>query len=166
MIKDREKQKAYDRARRVALRASGINRDAAYSEAHREEIRDRAREWRRKNPERSRAAVKAYRKANPQKASVWEKASKRKRRALMPDVFKELGARRRARQKETEVERIDFGKILREANGVCGICRKPFDLFGIEFDHIVPLARGGTHTRENIQATHSRCNRVKGAKVG
>jgi 5-methylcytosine-specific restriction endonuclease McrA len=67
---------------------------------------------------------------------------------------------------QTRVENINFKKILRDANGLCGICKKPFDLFGIDFDHIIPLARGGTHTADNIQATHSICNRRKGAKVG
>jgi 5-methylcytosine-specific restriction endonuclease McrA len=60
---------------------------------------------------------------------------------------------------------VNFKKILKDSNGVCGICRKPFDLFGIDFDHIIPLSRGGAHATDNIQATHSRCNRAKGAKL-
>lgn len=84
----------------------------------------------------------------------------------MPEVWVERAARRRAQKQHTQTEKVDFKQILRDSKGLCGICNKPLDLFGIEFDHIVPLARGGSHTRENIQATHSRCNRVKGAKVG
>lgn len=107
-FKDREKQKAYDRARRVALKAK-------------------------------------------------------------PDVFRdkarEHGARRRALKLQTQAEKVDLKQILRDSKGLCGICKTPLDLFGIDFDHIIPLARGGTHTRDNIQATHSRCNRAKGAKV-
>lgn len=163
---DPEEQRAYDRARRVALRAAGIKRDAAYAATHRTEIRDRARAWRAANPERSRAMVKAYRKSNPQKAGAWEKASKQRRRLAVPEVFRERAARRRARQRDTCVERVDLKQILRDSNGLCGICKKPLDLFGIDFDHIVPLSKGGTHTADNIQTTHMRCNRSKGSKVG
>lgn len=63
------------------------------------------------------------------------------------------------------VEPINYKRVLRESGGVCGICKHPLDLFGTDFDHIVPLARGGTHTFDNIQATHARCNRSKGARV-
>jgi 5-methylcytosine-specific restriction endonuclease McrA len=82
------------------------------------------------------------------------------------EKFLARNARRRALKTTTEVGPIDFAQILKDANGVCGICHEPFDLFGIDFDHIVPLARGGAHIAENIQATHARCNRSKGARVG
>jgi 5-methylcytosine-specific restriction endonuclease McrA len=32
-------------------------------------------------------------------------------------------------------------------------------------DHIVPLARGGHHTRDNTQCAHFSCNTRKGARV-
>jgi 5-methylcytosine-specific restriction endonuclease McrA len=32
-------------------------------------------------------------------------------------------------------------------------------------DHIVPLAKGGTHTWNNVQCTCRRCNAGKAAKV-
>jgi 5-methylcytosine-specific restriction endonuclease McrA len=35
----------------------------------------------------------------------------------------------------------------------------------IEIDHIVPLARGGTHTPENLAPACRSCNRSKGAKL-
>jgi 5-methylcytosine-specific restriction endonuclease McrA len=79
---------------------------------------------------------------------------------------KELFGRYRASKLGVVAEEVDFHKILLDSNGLCGICREPFDLFGIEFDHVVPLARGGTHTADNIQAAHARCNRVKGVRVG
>jgi 5-methylcytosine-specific restriction endonuclease McrA len=64
-----------------------------------------------------------------------------------------------------QIEKIDFRNILHAADGLCAICRKPFDLFGIEFDHIIPLARGGAHVTANIQATHTRCNRSKNVRM-
>jgi 5-methylcytosine-specific restriction endonuclease McrA len=32
-------------------------------------------------------------------------------------------------------------------------------------DHILPLARGGTHEPSNVQAAHFGCNAAKGARV-
>jgi 5-methylcytosine-specific restriction endonuclease McrA len=104
---------------------------------------------------------KAYRTKHPHK--VAEK--NRKWAEANPEKCREVQARRKAIKLQTAVERISFKQILRSANGICGICRQPFDLFGIEFDHIIPLARGGTHTTQNIQATHARCNRAKGCKL-
>ena len=77
----------------------------------------------------------------------------------------ERWARREALKRGTTVAPIDYLAILRAANGMCGICRKPLDLFGTEFDHIVPLARGGMHIVANLQATHASCNRAKGARM-
>ena len=34
-----------------------------------------------------------------------------------------------------------------------------------EIDHVVPLAAGGTHTWDNVQLLHGRCNRAKGARL-
>jgi 5-methylcytosine-specific restriction endonuclease McrA len=86
-------------------------------------------------------------------------------RAKYPARARELSSRRGAIKRQTQVEKVDFQKILSDAKGVCGICRQPFDEFGIHFDHIIPLSKGGTHTRENIQPTHARCNLLKGAKL-
>lgn len=34
-----------------------------------------------------------------------------------------------------------------------------------ELDHIVPVARGGTDTRDNVQVLCRKCNRRKGTKM-
>lgn len=134
----------------------------AYMRAYDEARRDRHRAYNRQrylqDPETFKSYQLKYRTEN--------KGALRAKRSANPERVREISARRRARILETAVEPIDFGLILRDSGGICGICRQVFDLFGIEFDHIIPLARGGTHTAENIQATHSRCNRAKGAKVG
>lgn len=56
---------------------------------------------------------------------------------------------------------------------VCAICHKmidldapPFSPLAVEVDHIVPRARGGElYALDNLQLTHSRCNRKKGARM-
>lgn len=55
----------------------------------------------------------------------------------------------------------------------CGICGTAIrrsavypDPMAPTIDHIVPLAAGGTHARENLQPAHSRCNTRKGDRGG
>lgn len=55
----------------------------------------------------------------------------------------------------------------------CAICHgfidvdaPAFSANAVEVDHIVPRARGGSlYEMDNLQLTHSRCNRKKGAKM-
>lgn len=63
---------------------------------------------------------------------------------------------------------------LAERDGItCGICSEPVDMArmgsrdpsGPAADHIVPRAKGGPNTAENLQLAHFRCNAVKRDKV-
>jgi len=55
----------------------------------------------------------------------------------------------------------------------CAICKGYIDLeaeaftsLAVEVDHIVPKSRGGAfYEMDNLQLTHSKCNRKKGAKM-
>lgn len=135
---------------------------ARWAEANRETLRVKAREWRAANPDKVRASNRVQRLKIDQ---VAERERNRQRAKAHLEVGRQRKARRRARELGTCTERIDYRLLLQENDGTCGICRKPLDLFGYEFDHIVPLAAGGTHTQDNIQLAHARCNRVKGAQV-
>ena len=72
---------------------------------------------------------------------------------------------RHARKKTTMVEPVSYKKILERDGYVCHICTGQVDTSDIHFDHVVPLARGGTHTYDNIKVSHSLCNMRKGAKL-
>lgn len=64
-------------------------------------------------------------------------------------------------------------RAIASLDAVCAICHTPIDLdapkntpFAVEVDHIVPRSRGGSlYALENLQLTHHRCNRKKGAKM-
>jgi len=55
----------------------------------------------------------------------------------------------------------------------CAICHKWIDFeaeafspLAVEVDHIVPRSRGGAlYELDNLQLTHSKCNRKKGARM-
>ena len=51
--------------------------------------------------------------------------------------------------------------VYERTQGKCALCGKfvRFDQFTI--DHIIPLAKGGTNDRNNLQCTCKRCNAMK-----
>lgn len=64
-------------------------------------------------------------------------------------------------------------RAIASKDPVCALCHKPIDLeappfhpLAVEVDHITPRARGGAlYELDNLQLTHSQCNRRKGAKM-
>lgn len=81
--------------------------------------------------------------------------------------------RRRARKYSAPYERILDREIFERDGWVCGICHgkvdrrlRPPHPARASLDHIVPLAKGGSHTRSNVQCSHWICNSRKGDRGG
>lgn len=78
---------------------------------------------------------------------------------------------RRARQRSAVYEMVDPLEICERDGWRCHLCRHPTPkrLRGShckrapEVDHIIPLAAGGTHTRDNMACCCRQCNQAKGA---
>lgn len=105
---------------------------ARASELRRQTIPERA--------EKKRESRRAWSKKNPEKAKAsWHNT--RARRVAAPGTHTQ----------------DDIADILRAQRGRCAVCRVP--LRGrYHVDHIVPLARGGTNERRNIQLLCGPCN--------
>lgn len=64
-------------------------------------------------------------------------------------------------------------RAIASKDPICAICHTFIDIeapafspLAVEVDHIVPRARGGAiYELENLQLTHSKCNRKKGVKM-
>lgn len=80
--------------------------------------------------------------------------------------------RRRAREHGCAYEDFSKWEIFERDGWRCGICgvSTPRSLSGKQndrspqLDHILPLSRGGGHTRSNVQCCCRRCNMEKGAR--
>lgn len=82
---------------------------------------------------------------------------------------------RKARAKRlgsTRTEVIYYESIFRRDNYICGICNDPVKRYAVwpdpespSIDHRIPVSAGGTHTRDNVQCSHLRCNQRKGARL-
>lgn len=78
---------------------------------------------------------------------------------------REYSSERRSRLKNAFVEKVDFENLFKSQNGECYICKNYFHRNGLEIDHVIPLAKGGLHSKENVKLACISCNRSKGAKL-
>ncbi|AHH22093.1 HNH endonuclease family protein [Nocardia nova SH22a] len=58
--------------------------------------------------------------------------------------------------------------VIRRTRPPCALCGNEIDYslphldpWSFVIDHVIPLAKGGTDTLDNIQAAHRYCNRLK-----
>lgn len=64
-------------------------------------------------------------------------------------------------------------RAIASKDPICALCGTPIDMdakpntpMACEVDHIVPVSRGGApYDIDNLQLTHSRCNRMKSNKI-
>lgn len=101
-----------------------------------------------------------------------ERGYTRKSRAKLgrPASTIQAAERRRVRLAGGEVEVFTRAEIFKRDSWTCGLCFGPVDPAltwpdpaSASIDHIVPVSRGGGHTRENVQCAHVGCNSRKGA---
>lgn len=55
-------------------------------------------------------------------------------------------------------------KIYAKQQGICPVCKKEFEIVGMEADHIIPWSKGGKTIAENCQMLCKMDNRVKSGK--
>ena len=78
-------------------------------------------------------------------------------------------ARQSLKRGAADAESFSYREVFERDGWVCGICCEPVDS-ALEYphpmskslDHVVPLSRGGSHSRGNAQLAHLSCNLRKG----
>jgi len=103
---------------------------------------------------------------------------RRERAAEMPHrerhaaTQKANDARRRARVKAATIEVFKPREIFDRDDWRCLICGTPIPSVVVwphpqsaSLDHIVPLSKGGSHSRSNTRCTHLACNLAKGSSL-
>lgn len=127
------------------------DQDRRYAKQHAEKARKKAKEWREANPDRARENIEAWRKANLEKVRESRFMQNHRRRARESAAFGMF-------------ERADLAKILKEQGFLCAYCRASLRKGKKHLDHIVPLFRGGSCDRKNLQYLCVPCNLSKGHK--
>ena len=85
------------------------------------------------------------------------------------EAYNRRNAARRALERGANVgETFTRTDIFDRDGWICQLCLAPIDWrlsgrgrFAPALDHIVPLSRGGSHSWDNVQASHSGCNASK-----
>jgi len=121
-----------------------------YYEKNREKREECFREWYKKNREKWKGYVKKYNQTEKGKASRQREDAKR--RVRESEIINTLTSE-------------EWLNILKEYGYKCAYCGKEFDLFDLpERDHIIPVSKGGSNTKENIVPACRHCNSSKGNK--
>lgn len=102
----------------------------------------------------------------------WARQTGRERPESWSQERYERWKRRQDRKRETQVEPIRNLDVFERDGWRCGICDDLIDRslvwpdpLCVTLDHIIPLSEGGTHTWDNVQAAHARCNIQKGSSL-
>lgn len=154
--------------------APGHPPNVCSSECKAERSRRQAKQWFKDNPER----VSSHPSRNPEHRSrvfrEWYEANREREIQRAVDYAKGAGreaklardARRRAlRLGSPESEDFTLDEIFERDGGVCHLCSKSVSRRDATMDHVVPLTRGGPHTRVNVKLAHRGCNSRKGDRL-
>ena len=118
-------------------RESNLKNKREYYKVNREKILAYQSEYRAKNKKRIAERDKVYRQLHKEDLRLGTRARHAKIRG---QVIKE--------------------QIINWHTRICGICDELIDK-QFEYDHIIPLSKGGTHETANVQLAHRYCNRSK-----
>lgn len=95
----------------------------------------------------------------------------RGRVGYIPSI-READQRRRARKIGAEVEDFTNAEIFERDRWVCGICETSVEPSlswpapkSASLDHVLPLSKGGNHTRANTRLAHLDCNVRRGNRA-
>jgi 5-methylcytosine-specific restriction endonuclease McrA len=132
----------------------------------------RAKKYYQENPELVKARVRAWQVAHPEWMEERRPVNNAARRTPKGRTQGRKDAhQRRARLAQSLVESFDDLEIFERDGWVCQLCLEPVDPslawpdgLSKSLDHIVPLAFGGSHSRENTQLAHLVCNIKKGRR--
>ncbi len=103
--------------------------------------------WKQNNRHKTRLASRKFYKNNKDKVKIYH----HRRRAIIQGCVGHLSSGLRA-------------KLMSLQGNRCAVCKCDISVTESHMDHIIPLAKGGPNTNDNIQMLCKTCNLRKGAK--
>jgi 5-methylcytosine-specific restriction endonuclease McrA len=154
----RERQRRYRETHREQIRLAERMRYHADIESSRAKAAERARAYRARHPKRAAASTRKWYENNNGAASM------KRWKARNPDKARDITQRARAKRAAAPVvETFTRLEIYQRDGGRCHLCGHHVSGTDFEIDHLIPLSRGGTHSRVNVAIAHGSCNRKRGA---
>ena len=171
-----EKRKEQDKIYRERHPEKINKKSAKWAKENPEEVKKIQKKWRENNKEAEKIRKKKWVQENPelnaQQTERWrqrypERVAEVNKRTYEKNKIKffERNMRRKAMQLEAQVGTVNYKEILSRDNYICHICGGVIQPNDVHFDHVIPLARGGPHSMDNIKVAHSFCNLSKGSMM-
>jgi len=126
-----------------------------------------------KQKRRKREYMRKYYRENREKILEKNREYYRKQREMRLDYQREYSkseegkekhkeARKRRQERKGDEKDYTRREIIKrdseDGQPICQICGYPVDYQDLEIDHIVPIADGGTDTKDNVRIAHKTCN--------
>lgn len=99
-------------------------------------------------------------------------AGAKRYRENYPENCRQARFRRRTRMKNVRYEVVTLDQVVTNHGSDCHICYESIDFelqwphpFSKSLDHVLPIAKGGTHTLANVKLAHLTCNQRKSDRV-
>lgn len=157
-------ERARARGRHANNRERSRANTRAWIAAHTEQHREGLRRWRAANRERLREYDRS-----PQKRARGREYMRQQRLAGTAQEYQreynrrtgkgaEKASRRRAQMLGVEYEQVDRNAIIKRDGRLCYLCGIKVKWREVTLDHVIPLARGGAHTANNLRVACGPCN--------
>lgn len=144
---------------------SKADRDRRYSQSEKgkETQRKKNKKYResQKGKEASRRNTLDWRKRNPEEARIRDERFRKSEHGKEIFRIKEHKYRSRKKNLPATLTIEEWKHIIKKQGNKCNICNISFEKVKPTQDHIIPVAKGGPYTKENIQALCGSCNSRK-----
>lgn len=152
--KYRDKELAYNKEYYQKTRERRLEIAKKYREDNKEKILKDIRQYNKTHKKENKERNRNYRKNNPEKI----KKIKNNYRKNNPETVQKHRMTRRARKAQNGVFKVFNKELHKLMNSPCVACGSTNQ---ITIDHIIPIARGGTHSIGNLQSLCRSCNSSK-----
>jgi len=156
----RIKNKEYDRIWRLKNREKAIELTKTWKKNNKEHVRIYNKNYRIFHKKEIKAWEEKYREQRNKNSLKWQKNN--------PFYFKVQNQNRRMLTRDLTIKTIQQvyeENIRRYGTLTCYLCLKPVEFGQDSLEHRIPLCKGGTNARKNLDIAHLSCNLQKGKRT-